>query len=271
MSRRARRWSAILLAVVAFVLAPCRDGGAAGTESGKADLSYMIYVGGLTFGSLKARLDFAPGRYRATTDIRTEGLIQMMYGWQQMAESEGTMPGLQPSRHRSTNIRAGTTRRLDLRYAPDGVTIERAEPPIDDDERDAVPRELTRNTEDVLSAILAVGDGLAGGGSCDKRLPVFDGRRRYDVVLTQEGRESLKPSDYAPVGGDAVRCRLRYERIAGFRNRGGRAERWGEEREAVRVWFRSVGEGLPYVPVRVEFTTDLGAVMIHLTKYQEAG
>jgi hypothetical protein len=65
---------------------------------------------------------------------------------------------------------------------------------------------------DPLSALFLpiVGTGALDHANCDRRLRVYDGRRRFDLVMTYRGVEK------AALGGEALVCAATYVPIAGY-------------------------------------------------------
>ena len=97
---------------------------------------------------------------------------------------------------------------------------------------------------------MVVARGVAAANPCDRRLPIFDGKERFDLVLSYKGQ--MKVSEQQPSGqpGMAHVCRVKYQPIAGHKveaehsyhgdhrcHRGGAAS--DPERQHVRCPIRS--------------------------------
>jgi hypothetical protein len=69
---------------------------------------------------------------------------------------------------------------------------------------------------DPLSAIMVVARASTPN-PCDRRLPIFDGRERFDLVLTYKGQ--MKVSEQQPSGQPAMAhvCRVKYQPSAGHK------------------------------------------------------
>lgn len=48
---------------------------------------------------------------------------------------------------------------------------------------------------------------------CDSRHQVFDGKRRFDVIFKDEGREELPVSTYSPFSGEAAKCSMYIDKL----------------------------------------------------------
>jgi len=96
-------------------------------------------------------------------------------------------------------------------------------------------------------------------------VPVFDGQRRFDVIVTQIGAATLQPNRYSIYQGPAMRCGLGIARISGFR-KSLRAKREKEERSTPpTIWVAQVRPELPPIPVRYDGEIALGKIVVHLT------
>ena len=127
------------------------------------------------------------------------------------------------------------------------------------DGRDPVAPDLMRDTVDPLSAALDIARHVASGDGA-RILPVFDGRRRYDLHIGPSTAARVEGPVYR---GVARRLDITLERIAGFS-----ARPWlprSEDPETVTVWFASLVEGLPPIPVRLNAVAVIAPVRIHLT------
>lgn len=73
-----------------------------------------------------------------------------------------------------------------------------------------------RGVLDPLSAIMVVAR-VSSANPCDRRLPIFDGRERFDLVLSYKGQ--MKISEQQPSGQPAMAhvCRVKYQPIAGHK------------------------------------------------------
>jgi hypothetical protein len=260
------------LVLAAALLAP----GAAGAADGETvRLSYDAYLGPFYVVSAEAELRLAGDRYRVVTRARSEGIASMLFSWQSEARSEGMRAGRQllPLRHEVDGEWRGELRQIRLSYAdayagPDDAVRPidfQVKPPVDTAERDPVPAALTVGTVDPLSATLSVLLRIAGGGRCEGQLAVFDGRRRYDMIV-RPGAPAVLPAVHSSIfSGAAQRCDFELRRIAGFWKKD---SRFGRRVTDPVLWVASPLDGVPPVPVRFTAETGFGDLRIHLTRVQ---
>jgi len=250
-------------ATMPILLAALAPFGAALAEPAPVRLDYALYAGGFHALDLTARLDLGAADYGLQVQARTTGWIGRLFPF--VLESRATgrrqAPTPRPSSYRSAN-RWGDSevRWVAVAYADDGPPRVRAAPPLGEDDRAVVPASARLGTVDPLSGIFDLLQ--AEGGGCLGSVPVFDGRRRYDVIGTPMGRRVIPESSYTIHEGPAEACRLRIEPVSGFWRKFNEESRYAG---TVRVWTAPVAEDLPPVPVRVEAETGFSAIRVHLT------
>jgi Protein of unknown function (DUF3108) len=247
-------------------------GGAAtliASQAGAAEpvrLGYTIYAGGFHVLDASIVLDFGRDGYTVEVNAQTQGILGTLFPWQTLAHSDGKLNAgeAQPRTHRQTGTWRGQDRAVSLHYDGSGSVLAEVRPPEDPAEREPVPPEMVPGTTDPLSAVLSVASAIAVGRGCSETVPVFDGRRRYDLTFQAMGSRNLPPNRYSVFSGPAVECQVTSKVLAGrWRKDGGWASD-DEKKTPVSLMLASVVEGMPPVPVRLEGQSRFGEVIMHL-------
>jgi hypothetical protein len=264
-ARRALRARVLTTALAGLLAGAGPSRADAPSAAAPASLTYQVYFGGLRALALRAEIGVSGDFYRVRLEARTQGMIDWVVDWTARAWSEGAIRGgaLQPARHVTESMMRGSRRDAALTFQPDGSIDTLVVPSAADDDREPVTPEQERGALDPISAVLIAARVVAAQHSCDQRLPVFDGRRRYDLEFRDGGREVLKASEYSNFSGEATLCLFRYVRIAGYQKTG----RWNNPRDHDRIyrtWLAPVVSGLPPLPVRIEAEGAFGTVLVHL-------
>lgn len=264
----AKRPSAALLAGLCAALAGLFSLPA---QAQRWQLDYRVHVGGVAVLDARAELTLTEDRYSVQVNAATDGFLGRLFPWETQSLSVGTLrsDGVAPIRHTQSGVLRGSPRTVTLDYAPDGSVRTQVSPPPEAEDRDPVPDELTRQTRDPLSGVLdMLLAGLHGEG-CQPTVPIYDGRRRYDMLFTDRGMTMVGASRHSIFSGAARQCRVSHKPIAGY-ERSTRQPFWQrggnrEERPPVDLWIAPVeGGGLP-LPVRLETDSGFGGVVVHLT------
>ena len=251
----------LLLAALLTAGLPTRT--ASAEAPGSLLLSYNLWEGGLHAFSFETRLNRDEHAYSVRLSARTEGLVRLLYPYSLKAQTEGVADenGLRPRHFRSTTKKRGKKRRQEITYLEDGSLDVRVEPKKTD--RNQLPDVLTAGTLDPASAVFSIVEAFARLGRCDGSIPVYDGRRRYDLLVSQLGSRNLSANDYGMYSGPATLCRVAVEPLAGFKKK---KRRKGRYPSTIDVWLApAAGEAIS-VPVRVEGETNRGHMVLHLVE-----
>ena len=152
-----------------------------------------------------------------------------------------------------------------LDWDEEGGLAARVEPAAEEEGREPVPPALLAGALDPLSAVVGELARPGAAGACTGSVPVYDGRRRYDLTFRQAGRRMLGDSGYSAYAGEAVVCEVGVELLAG-RSREDRNDGRARPRPPSRVMLAPVVEGLPPLPVRIEAEGRLGPLVLHLDR-----
>lgn len=250
------------LALAALLLTVSASASAA---TGPIRATYEVYFGGLHI--LSAESEFAPesSRYAVTAKAETRGILDVFFGWRGETRSAGRFDGSRavPGRHTNFGWRGEEQRSVILTYGPDGEVAEtRIDPAPDPEEVTALPEDAELGTIDPLTVIAQLSHTMSRAGTCNGEFAVFDGRRRYDLRVTDRGMETLPATSYSIFSGEARHCRVDYAMLGGARKDPSKYSETAWDR--VVYVARPVADG-PAIPVALKIETDFGTLMAHLT------
>jgi hypothetical protein len=222
-------------------------------------LDYDLSFGPLRLIAMRATVDLDETRYRAATEMHTVGLAGFLFPWESHSHSAGLQApdGLRPQQYLSEGKFRGQTRRVEIDYGANGALTSHVEPPPELDWRDEVPQALLDGTIDPLSASLSL-----SRRECSGTVSVFDGRRRYDLALTDLGNDSLDGRASPNLPATARRCRAVIEALAGFWKTDAQHS---EAPTTLEYWIARPTPDSPPVPVYIELTGNRGTLHVQLT------
>lgn len=230
---------------------------------------YEIYGGGLHVIDAELAIKVDPTKYDARLTARTRGTIGDLFPWWSDVHSSGNVRAreMQPMEHVSENSWMGDRRSVTLIYDGKGGFKNRTtDPAPQQEDREEVAPELTKNTMDLMSAALTLLQRVAQGESCNQTIAVYDGRRRFNLKFYEVQFEKLPETRYGIYHGGARRCDMQIERVAGFWKKYQTA--WTEDGDAhmlLSFWLAQIKPGGPEIPVRARTYGDFGTVFVHLT------
>lgn len=226
---------------------------------------YEIYTGGFNALGIQARAAVEAEAYGVDVSLKTGGFIDWLLRFSQKIEARGkTGNSVSPSLYATDGTFFGTRRSIRLDYRPDGRIEAHLFPPDDDIDRTPVTDEMKVGTIDPVSAFIAFNRmGASGGSPCNGRVPVFDGRRRFDIIFEDDGPGVVEKSHYSVFSGPALRCKFQMERIGGFQKN----PRFNPNTPRISIlYIARFGDPGLWLPVRLESDSTFGNVVGHIVE-----
>ena len=111
--------------------------------------------------------------------------------------------------------------------------------------------------------------------SCAVPVPIFDGKRRFDITGKDAGEGATVGDEYGVYSGPARLCDADFKMISGEWKDREHAHFWQKTetesgRDPFHIWLASPAPGLPEMPVRLETGSIAGLVVIHLSSWRYA-
>ncbi len=242
-------------------------------ETVRINATYRVYFVGLPFGDVRLRMALKGSEYQMKGDGRFSILAGLISRWQGTTASSGKIAksGPKPSKYKLNY--SGGDKRGDVRIGfNDGAATEISISP----KKRPNPRDIPV-TEEQLKGVL---DPMTGAflrprpdirdadlKICNETIPVFDGERRFDLVLTP--KERVRVEIDAPTGysGFAAVCQVQFVPIAGYRPDNG-AIKYLSHTDAIEVALVPLPSTGLYVPYRISVPTVVGSGSAILTSFQ---
>lgn len=243
--------------------------GGAGAEApavagSQLQMAMTLYAGGVTLGKVDLNATIRGDQYHAVSNLQTGGVVNAFWQSQIQATSTGTVgsKSFRPTLYDSFYTgRSDKKQEVSLTYDGNGPVRLYADPPYSTTGYEVTP-DQQKATFDPLSAItyLVSGVGVESDNPCAVVLPVFDGRRRYNVEITKI-KDTNVSMDNGLYKGHALLCQIKYKQLAGFKPR---VIKEGANFPTINAWvatFPSSVTGHDYVvPLRVWAETSYGVI-----------
>jgi uncharacterized protein DUF3108 len=258
------RWPAICAGVL--LLAAARPAAA-------DDVVEMSFEGfgpaGLHLMTTHTVIEEAPAWYMIQGDFATAGLGALFVNVANRSVTQGReiADAPKPVSFESETTRNGVPQHLHVDFRTDGTANGSVTPPPRDPVTPVDARQLP-GTVDNLTAYLLLERQLARGGGCALKVPVFDGRHRYDLEFSDAGRAVLSPADGQKFTGPTQACRMVRDELGGFYV----DKKHEEGAHAGTIWYApQLLPGELAVPVRMKMDTEIGDVAIYLSQLRARG
>lgn len=232
-------------------------------------LDYEVFAGGFRIASSDVELRLGDRAYRIAINAVPRGILRWFSDWTFDASSDGAIGSrIDPKAFSTVSRNDEKTKVRTLTYRPDGSILVTMNPV---EEGEPVPEALQAGTVDPLSGAVLMVAAVTAGKGCNRTVPVYDGRRRFDLVFADLGRQRLSASNEASYSGETLHCRVRLEQIAGAWQNQSSSGFWRRDdtrddprRREMDIFLAVPLKGGPMVPVRAEGTSAAGPILIHL-------
>jgi len=240
----------------------------------KLSLKYDVYAGGFKALNAKLVMNLDKKAYDMKLQAETEGFIGSLFPWKASYNTSGHAEKGQliPSVYTERSTWRNNEKVTEMDYGPNGKVLKST---TQEGDKTTVDRDinqvLSANTLDLLTGTLTMLQSAKNTNKCTGKFPVFDGKRRFNIALKDDGTEVLAPSKYSKFEGEAMRCTLTVEPVAGFvpkdQKRGWMAvQNHTEERHKLpTIWLARMKDSGQVVPVRMEIASTYGSVVAHLS------
>jgi len=236
---------------------------------------YSVYAGGLHALDVNLVTDLSEKeRYSVNMDAKTYGMLGKLAPWQGTFKTTGWKgTEFRPEQHQSKAIFRDDTDTKTYNYKKNGTFGSFKSIDNGKVKNETPDKKLTNGTKDILTATLNTLRDVSAGKGCKGSTDIFDGKRRFKLTFKQVRETVLDKSRYNAYAGKAVECTAVVDPIAGKWHEKPRG--WASIQEQGRakgslptVWFATIEEGKPAIPVKVRVKTDYGTLFMHLNQYQ---
>jgi hypothetical protein len=231
----------------------------------KFQAQYVVSLAGVTIGTGSWMAEIGEDSYATEAKGRVAGILRVFGDAKGSAAARGIIKDgrLVPTSYAGHLTSDEGDEGVRMLFNFGVVTELTTEPPTPPDP-DSVPvtEADRREVIDPISAGLIPvigGADVASAAACERTLPVFDGRQRFDVALTFKRMDKVTPQK--GYQGPAVVCAVRYEPRAGYRpNRV--AVKFLIARRDVEMWLVPIAGTRLLVPARISIPTLVGTAVV---------
>ncbi len=236
--------------------------------------TYDVYVGGLHLIQARIWFEEQGNKYHSIVRAQTRGIWARLFPWNTVLDSYGHIVGdrFEPQEFFTRDDWGHKPKITKLHFDPVGGVVPEFDPPSHDENREIVTLEQRRHALDPVTALLQMLAHVSVQKSCATPVPVFDGKRRFDITGHDAGEGVTNGEDYGVYTGVARLCDASFTMISGEWKDREHARFWKkseteEGREPFHIWLAALAPDLPKMPVRLESGSIAGLVVVHLSAW----
>jgi hypothetical protein len=237
---------------------------------GKLEAGYVATLGGVPVGKGSWNIDVQDDQFTATASGATSGLLRVFASGQGNSAAHGSVAGGQPvaSSYVSTIVADNRADQVRILFSGGVVKDYLADPPTFPNP-DRVPlSDVSR--KGVLDPMTASLIRVAGNGdtfvpeACQRTLPVFDGRMRYDLQLVFKHLDKVKSE--RGYQGTVVVCAVYFSPISGHVPERSTIKYLVAQRD-MELWLAPIAGTRLMVPYRASVPTPIGLGILQANQF----
>jgi len=231
---------------------------------------YDIYMTHVRVGEITWEVDFNGQSYQAAASGKASGVFSVLITGEGSVATHGDINGDKLSPTKVTTTVSDDEGRVEVQMAYENGTLKQVDDhgPPPKPGRVAVTPALLRGVTDPLSAMLVpVGNDAFARANCEKTLRIFDGRRRYNLLLSYNRIDAMAVRrGYA---GRVLVCGVVLRPLAGY-DPDSLLVKYLAGKTDLELWFAPVAGAGVMAPVRAVMPTLIGTLELRATEFEPA-
>jgi hypothetical protein len=224
-------------------------------------VEYAVSFNGFEIGNVAVEALAAAQSYSLAAHARFSVLLGVL-SWEGETRSSGVIAkeATRPAAYSFAFKSGGGGGSTTMAFAEGAVTSITELPPATVSP-DVVPlrEDHLKGVVDPLTALLVLSRGPSSN-PCQRRIPVFDGRERFDLLFSYKGQTAVTEQAASGQPSIALLCRIRYMPIAG--HKADSDTQFMADTEDIEVALRPIPAANVFVPYQVSIPTRFGTVRL---------
>jgi len=237
---------------------------------GRLTAKYTLSVGGVELGRGSIVVEAGDAAYEISGSARVTGVLRAVSSGKGVAAARGNLSGnkMVPRVYAMNAEADGKAEVARIAMSAGAVKEMDVEPPLKPlPDRVPLTPGVLQNVIDPMSGAFIYVPGTAdllSSAACERSIPVFDGRQRYDISLAYVRTEKVKADGYT---GPAVVCSVRYAPVAGHRPTRYTVKYMMENKDML-VWLVPVAGTRLLAPFKVSVATLIGTAVLEAESFE---
>ena len=177
---------------------------------------FKVFIGPFEASHTTFSYNLTPTSYKVQSDIKTYGFFNTLYPFSAKYYTDGKIKNnqLETAHYHYSSKSRFNRRTKELVYNDQGIPVYR----ISSKNEESKKVKLTDNpknkgTTDLQTVLAELTKQYNEVKFCDSRMQVYDGKRRFDVIFKDEGKEELRANEHSPYSGLAAKCSMYIDKL----------------------------------------------------------
>ena len=169
------------------------------------------FLGPFNASDANFKYDIKPQSYLVQTNIKTNNIFGTVYPFSAEYKTTGTIKNKNKfitTSYKSTSKSRFNTRKKEMIYDKDGKPTYRISNKNSSNNKkvEILPPPDNIHTTDLQTVIAEMIVQFSKMNFCKARMHVFDGKKNFDIIFNDEGKEIITSNKYSPYEGEATKC-----------------------------------------------------------------
>ncbi len=236
---------------------------------GKLDALYTISMARITVGKGAWTADIGTEQYATSASGSASGILSVLVSGEGAIASQGRIKDgrLIPTSFNSHLVREDETAELRMTLDGGNVTEVLAQTLPSDHDRLPLTETHRKGVLDPLTALLITVEGngdVLSPEACRRTLPIFDGRRRYNLALAFKRLDKVKAEK--GYQGNVVVCSMAFQPIAGHRASSLLVKYLSQSR-GMEIWLAPIPGARVLAPFRLSVENLVGDLVMQASRF----
>lgn len=178
--------------------------------------NFTIFLGPFNAGKTRFTYTLHPREYSVRSKVETAGIFNTLYPFTAEYATTGKIKGkdLETSSYKYKSQSRFNTRRKELIYDQNGNPVYRISAKNDKVKKVEIePSPDNKDTTDLQTVIAELALQYNKNKNCNARMQIFDGKRRFDTIFKDEGKEEITANEYSSFAGTAHKCSMYIDKL----------------------------------------------------------
>lgn len=177
---------------------------------------FTVFLGPFNASETQFTYALTPTDYAVNSTVKTFGLFDALYPFKAEYATTGRIEkdGLATTSYKYAAKSRFSKRTKEMIYDANGIPVYRISSKNGKEKKvEIAPNPDNKDTTDLQTVLAELSRQYNQLGFCDSRMQVFDGKRRFDVIFKDEGKEELAAGQYRPYAGEAAKCSMYIDKL----------------------------------------------------------
>lgn len=186
-------------------------------EALKVKHHFSAIIGPFNASTAEFEYRLLPQEYAVASIVRTNGVFDSLYPFEAKYATSGKInqDNLETTSYKYNSKSRFTKRSKETIYNKNGEPIYTISTKNGKSKtKEILPDINNKNTTDLQTVLAEVAKQYNEVKFCANRMQIFDGKRRFDVILQDEGKEDIIANKQSPFSGKAVKCSMYIDKLS---------------------------------------------------------